>query len=128
MREVGGLPRGRHVTGFTRVARSDVPGVLARGRRAVVAREAGALDLGVVDTRAGFHAVVTWQDSQLRVEDRCAACLPVALVPLWQLAHSLTMPVCVNDAGFHVAVPWQAPHSAAVAICVACLPVAVVPL
>ena len=77
---------------------------------------------------AGFHAVVTWQDSQLRVEDRCTACLPVALVPLWQLAHSLTMPVCVNDAGFHVAVPWQAPHSAAVAMCVACLPVAVVPL
>ena len=76
---------------------------------------------------AGFHVVVAWQDSQLALDVMCVACLPVALVPLWQLAQPLTMPVWVNDDGFHADVAWQEPHSAAVGMCAACLPVAFVP-
>ena len=37
--------------------------------------------------RAGFHAVVAWQLSQLAVVWTWVAVLPVAVVPLWQLAQ-----------------------------------------
>ena len=37
--------------------------------------------------RAGDHAVVAWQSSQTLVVGRCVAFLPVAVVPLWQLAQ-----------------------------------------
>jgi hypothetical protein len=56
--------------------------------------------------------VVAWQDSQLVDVVRWLAPLPVALVPLWQLAQPLTMPLCVKVVGVHALVTWQEPHSA----------------
>jgi len=46
--------------------------------------------------------------------------LPVALVPLWQVAQvPAAMPVWLNVAGFHAVVRWQLSHCAEVVMCVA---------
>jgi hypothetical protein len=55
--------------------------------------------------------------------------LPLAVVPLWQVAQLPgTTPVCENVAGFHPVVRWQASQACVVGRCVAGLPLAVVPL
>ena len=56
--------------------------------------------------------MVVWQLSQESVVEMCAAFLPGAVVPLWQVAQPLEMPVWSKRlAGFHVMVEWQAWHS-----------------
>ena len=37
------------------------------------------------DNVAGFQATVVWQVPHASLLGRCVACLPVAVVPLWQL-------------------------------------------
>ena len=41
----------------------------------------------------------------------CVADLPVAMMPLWQLAQLLATPAWSNVAGIHAVVTWQSPHS-----------------
>ena len=80
---------------------------------------------------AGFQAVVLWQLTQFAVVGICAAVLPVAVLPLWQLEQLVelvkllwSMPV----AGVQADVLWQVLHAAWVAMCPEGLPVVVVPL
>ena len=54
--------------------------------------------------------------------------LPVALVPLWQLAHDPVTAAWSNVAGTQASVEWQSAHCALVAMWAAGLPVADVPL
>ena len=59
----------------------------------------------------------------------CVAGLPVAVVPLWQVAQVPgATPAWVNVAGFHAEVRWQLSQESVVGRCVAGLPVAVLPL
>ena len=59
----------------------------------------------------------------------CVAGLPVAVVPLWQVAQvPAAMPVWLKVAGVQAVVVWQVSHEAVVGTWVAVLPVAVVPL
>ena len=58
----------------------------------------------------------------------CAAPLPVAPAPSWQLAQLPATPLWSKPvAGCHAVVRWQLLHSAAVAMCVGDFPVTVVP-
>jgi hypothetical protein len=55
----------------------------------------------------GLNATkLVWQESQARVVGKCEVGLPVALVPLWQVAQEPgTTPAWVNPvAGFHAEV------------------------
>ena len=55
--------------------------------------------------------------------------MPLALVPLWQVAQvPAATPVCENVAGIHPVVRWHWSHEAVVGMCVLGLPVAVLPL
>ena len=59
----------------------------------------------------------------------CVADLPLAELPLWQVAQVPgATPVWLNVAGIHAVVRWQESHAAVVAICVAGLPFPVDPL
>ena len=59
----------------------------------------------------------------------CAAALPLAWVPLWQVAQVPgATPAWLNMAGSHAVVRWHASHDAVVAMWVAVLPVAREPL
>ena len=63
------------------------------------------------------------------VVGRCVAGLPLAVDPLWQVAHVPgATPVWLNVAGFHAVVRWQVSHAAVVGMCVAGLPLAAEPL
>jgi hypothetical protein len=42
---------------------------------------------------AGFQAPIVWQVSHTAAVGICVAGLPVAVVPLWQVAQPLVMPV-----------------------------------
>ena len=78
---------------------------------------------------AGFHAEVRWQASQACVVCTWLVGLPVALLPLWQVAHEPgAIPVWVKFAGFHAEVRWQASQDCVVATCLVDLPVALLPL
>ena len=77
---------------------------------------------------AGLQAVVRWQSSHIVLVEMCVADLPVAVVPLWQLAHVPVTLEWLKVAGVHAVVWWQVPHSAEVWMWVAGLPVALVPL
>jgi hypothetical protein len=78
---------------------------------------------------AGFHAVVLWHPSQACVVGTWAAGLPVAVEPLWQVAHEPGVtPACVKVAGFQAAVRWHASQACVVGTWAAGLPVAVEPL
>ena len=57
----------------------------------------------------------------------CAAFLPGALTPSWQLAQLFVMPVCENVAGVHDTVVWQTLHAPVVGMWLMPLPVALVP-
>ena len=59
----------------------------------------------------------------------CVAFLPVAVVPLWQLAQVPVTPVWLKVTVAQLLVDlWHVSHAAVVITCVAFLPVAVVPL
>ena len=59
----------------------------------------------------------------------CVVGLPVAVVPLWQVAQVPgATPVWLNVAGVQALVLWQVSHAWVVGMCVVGLPVAVVPL
>jgi len=59
----------------------------------------------------------------------CVVDLPVAVVPLWQVAHVPgATPVWLKVAGVQADVLWQLSHEAVVGRWVVGLPVAVVPL
>ena len=59
----------------------------------------------------------------------CAAGLPLAVVPLWQVTHvpAATL-VWLNVAGFQPVVRWQVSQPCVVGTCAAGLPLAVDPL
>jgi hypothetical protein len=69
-----------------------------------------------------------WQASHVLLLAMCVAFFPVALVPLWQLAQFVVMPVWSNFAGFHALGLWQSSHVLLLAMCPVFLPVAIVPL
>jgi hypothetical protein len=77
-----------------------------------------------------LHGVeVLWQVSQAAVVGMCPAGLPLAVVPLWQVAQVPgATPAWVNVAGVHAVVLWQVSHDAVVGMWPPGLPVAVVPL
>jgi hypothetical protein len=78
---------------------------------------------------AGVQALVLWQLSHACAVGTCVVGLPVAVVPLWQVAQVPgATPVCVKVAGVQALVLWQLSHAAVVGRCVVGLPVAVVPL
>ena len=78
---------------------------------------------------AGVHALVLWQVSHAAVVGRCVVGLPVAVVPLWQVAQVPgATPVWLKVAGVQALVLWQVSHDAVVGMWVVGLPVAVVPL
>ena len=78
---------------------------------------------------AGVHADVRWQASQDCVVGRWFDGLPVAVVPLWQVAQlPAVTPLWLNVAGSHAVVRWQASQDCVVGIWFAGLPVALVPL
>ena len=54
--------------------------------------------------------------------------MPVAVVPLWQLAQLPLTPEWLKLAGNQALTVWQSLHCAVVGMCVAGLPVAVAPL
>ncbi len=73
--------------------------------------------------------MVVWQASQTPSLAMCPEFLPVATLPLWQLAHvpeTCVWSTCVG--GFHAAVVWHFSQVLVLAICVVLLPVAFVPL
>ena len=73
--------------------------------------------------------MLLWQVSQAAVVTMCVAGLPLAVVPLWQEAQPVTMPVWTNVAPANVTVLlWQVSQAAVVTTCVVGLPLAVVPL
>ena len=77
----------------------------------------------------GVQAVVRWQASHARVVTKCVADLPLAVVPLWQVAQLPGVtPVWVKVAGVHAVVRWQLSQDSVVGRCVGVLPFAVVPL
>jgi hypothetical protein len=64
----------------------------------------------------GFQALVAWQVSHLLLVVMCPAFLPVAVVPLWQLAQFVVMPAWSNPvAGVQAVVLWQLLQFAVVA-------------
>jgi len=70
-----------------------------------------------------------WQASQAREVTKWPVDLPVALVPLWQLAQLPgATPVWLKVAGSHAVVRWQVSQDAVVMMWVAGLPFALVPL
>jgi hypothetical protein len=77
---------------------------------------------------AGCHVDVEWHASHVALERMCEAFLPVACVPLWQLAQFVVIPVWSKPAGRHAMVLWHELHSEVVATWFAPLPVAIVPL
>ena len=78
---------------------------------------------------AGLKVLVPWQASQVALEAMCVAVLPLAVVPLWQLAQPVVMPTWSNAvAGFQAAVLWQLSQVLLAGMWVAILPVAIVPL
>ncbi len=80
-------------------------------------------------TRAPANAVVLWQVSQDADVVICVEGLPVAVLPLWQLAQFDVRPAWLNVAPENDAVPlWQLSQAAVVAMWVCGLPVAFVPL
>src|SRR5215468_10433949 len=69
----------------------------------------------------GSHvAVEVWHESQTSVVGTWPlAGLPVALVPLWHVAHEPGATLAwLNVAGFHAVVRWQVSHCAVVVMCV----------
>ncbi|HWD21641.1 MAG TPA: hypothetical protein VG591_00770, partial [Burkholderiales bacterium] len=69
--------------------------------------------------------VERWQDSHAAVVGTWLADLPLAVVPLWQLAQPVVMPLWLNTAPEKVVVErWQVSHAAAVVTWLADLPVA----
>ena len=70
---------------------------------------------------AGANAAYPlWQLSQAAPVGRWPVVLPLAWVPLWQVAHVPgTTPVCAKFVGFHAVVVWQVSHDCAVGMCVA---------
>jgi hypothetical protein len=59
----------------------------------------------------------------------CVVGLPVAVVPLWQVAQEPgPTPAWLNMAGVQALVLWQLSQAAVVAICVLGLPLAILPL
>ena len=78
---------------------------------------------------AGFQAVVRWHWSQAAVVGMWPLFLPVAVEPLWQVAHEPAVTeLWLNVAGFHPVVRWQLSHAAVVGTWELFLPVAVEPL
>ena len=70
-----------------------------------------------------------WHVSHAAVVATCVAFLPVAVVPLWQLAQVPVTPLWLNVTVLQLLVDlWHVSHAAVVVTCVAFLPVAVVPL
>ena len=72
--------------------------------------------------------MVVWQSSQTELVVMWVADLPVAVVPLWQLAQVPVTLEWLKFAGVQAVVEWQVEHSAVVGIWVAVLPVALEPL
>ena len=100
---------------------------------AVEAKEVNTASTGKsiveIDMVLGIQAVVRWHASHESVVEICIELLPLAVVPLWQVAQvpgtTLLWPVV---AGFQPVVRWQVSHEAVVAIWLEFLPFAVVPL
>ena len=78
---------------------------------------------------AGFHAVVRWHWSQTAVVGIWPLFFPVAVEPLWHVAHepAVTEP-WLKLAGFHAVVRWHWSQAAVVGMWPLFLPVAVDPL
>jgi len=85
------------------------------------------VEVAIVD---GIQAVVWWQVSHESVVEICIELLPLAVVPLWQVAQvpGATLLWLTAVAGIQAVVRWQVSHEAAVAIWIELLPLAVVPL
>ena len=66
-------------------------------------------------------AVDVWHESHAAEVVMCPVVgLPVALVPLWQVAQvPAAIPAWLNVAGFHAVVRWHESHCAVVVMCVA---------
>ena len=63
------------------------------------------------------------------VVGKCVGVLPLAVVPLWQLAQvPAATPLWLNVAGIQPVVRWHESHEAVVGRWVGVLPLAVVPL
>ena len=73
--------------------------------------------------------MVRWQVSQVAVVGTWFDGLPLAVVPLWQVAQEPgATPVWLNVAGVQAVVRWQASQLCAVGTWLVGLPFAVVPL
>lgn len=72
--------------------------------------------------------MLVWQLSQLLVLAIWLVLLPVAVVPLWQLAQLPVTLACEKVAGSQALVRWQSEHWAVVGTWLAGLPGAAVPL
>jgi hypothetical protein len=78
---------------------------------------------------AGVQAVVLWHVSQEAVVGIWPLGLPIAMVPLWQVAQVPgATPVCVKVAGVQAVVLWHVSQEAVVGIWPFGLPVAMAPL
>ena len=78
---------------------------------------------------AGVQALVLWQVSHACVVGIWIAGLPVAVLPLWQVAQVPgATPPWLKAAGFQATVLWQVSQDAVVGMCAPGLPVAVLPL
>ena len=70
-----------------------------------------------------------WQLSHELLVGMCAAGLPGALLPLWQVTQVPgATPLWLKAAGTHAVVLWQLSHELLVGMCAAGLPLAVEPL
>jgi hypothetical protein len=78
--------------------------------------------------RAGVHAVVVWQSSQVFALMTWLACLPVAVVPLWQVAQAAVTLAWSKRAGVHAGGVWQSSQVFALMMWLELFPVAVEPL
>ena len=76
---------------------------------------------------AGCHAAVEWQASQRLELWMCVGFLPVAVVPLWQLAQVPVTPAWSKCAGRQAMVVWQVSQLFDDWTCCGCLPVAALP-
>ena len=72
--------------------------------------------------------MVVWQSAQLLLDGIWPGCLPVAVVPLWQLEQVPVTALWSKRAGTQALVVWQSSQALVELTWVACLPVAVVPL
>jgi hypothetical protein len=78
---------------------------------------------------AGLQRRVVWQLSQEALVVMCPGSLPVALLPLWQVAHwPGTALSWLKLAGVQALVLWQLSQEAEVATWPAFLPLALLPL